>query len=479
MSETDLGLHKSSRFQQHQYLKGETGAMPALTGPALSTVPDVPHVDKVDIDFDGNLPMTTIPPWEDLEISALSQGSYNYHIGSEYGNSNYQSTSGLVQGKAMVSSLWDDNFPRDSTLAYSPSPSTCPRSHSQDIQAFRHAMDDNRYSAWPYLLDATNDQSFPTIKRCRESQNNLLLIPNSSTSRSLLSDESFQNCTPATSPSPLPSKRSNLRSAISPDVPEGYEGANGLATANGDETDPEGGVISEPYAQLIYRALKSAPEHKMVLKEIYEWFEKNTDKATDPSSKGWQNSIRHNLSMNGAFRKVDQPPPTDEAKKGYIWVLDRSALEGGVKSTTRFRKNVPNKKVGKSEHPAPQRQRSGAKGGKAAKKAAKLRRSARFNESKGLPYVDRAAVDAKPAFNTRNSGLSAADTVPYHSSGWPYSIPTPNTTTHSPDLYETSYGYEQIVGCADGLPSEPLFYNAPGHSFCDSIDSSDCCGFSC
>ena len=67
-----------------------------------------------------------------------------------------------------------------------------------------------------------------------------------------------------------------------------------------DETDGEVAAGSEPYAQLIYRALKSVPSHSMVLKDIYEWFEKNTDKPqTSTSAKGWQNSIRHNLSMNG------------------------------------------------------------------------------------------------------------------------------------------------------------------------------------
>ena len=302
MSETVLGLHKSSRLQQHQYLKGETDAIPALAGPALSSVPDVRHGDNTDIDFGENLSMTTISPWHNFPETALSQGCYNYQIGPEYGNSNYQSTCGLVQGKTMGSSLWDNSFPHESALAYSPSPSTCPRSHSQDIHAgFRHtvASDDNRYSTWPYLSDASNIQSFSTTPRCRESQNDLLLIPKSSTSRSLLSDESFQNYTPATSPSPLPSTRSNLRSVFTPDPAEGCEAANDLATMNGDETDADGGGNSEPYAQLIYRALKSAPEHRMVLKEIYEWFEKNTDKAIDTSSKGWQNSIRHNLSMNG------------------------------------------------------------------------------------------------------------------------------------------------------------------------------------
>jgi hypothetical protein len=53
----------------------------------------------------------------------------------------------------------------------------------------------------------------------------------------------------------------------------------------------------EPYAKLIYRALMSAPNHSMVLQEIYQWFRDNTTKGSS-DSKGWMNSIRHNLSMN-------------------------------------------------------------------------------------------------------------------------------------------------------------------------------------
>lgn len=52
-----------------------------------------------------------------------------------------------------------------------------------------------------------------------------------------------------------------------------------------------------PYAQLIYRALMSVPDHTMSLKQIYEWIQKNTSKSSTPG-RGWQNSIRHNLSMN-------------------------------------------------------------------------------------------------------------------------------------------------------------------------------------
>ena len=74
----------------------------------------------------------------------------------------------------------------------------------------------------------------------------------------------------------------------------------------GNESDGDDSISSEPYAQLIARALRSAPEHKMVLKEIYRWFEKNTNKAKG-NSKGWQNSIRHNLSMNGVSICVAKP----------------------------------------------------------------------------------------------------------------------------------------------------------------------------
>jgi hypothetical protein len=60
----------------------------------------------------------------------------------------------------------------------------------------------------------------------------------------------------------------------------------------------EVGNHDKPYAYLLYEALRSAKDHKMSLQEIYRWFEENTNKANDPQSKGWQSSIRHNLSMN-------------------------------------------------------------------------------------------------------------------------------------------------------------------------------------
>lgn len=72
---------------------------------------------------------------------------------------------------------------------------------------------------------------------------------------------------------------------------------NSPRTSFGENSEEEP-IAEPPYSTLIYESLKDAPERKKTLQEIYEWFKANTNKDRDPTSKGWQNSIRHNLSMN-------------------------------------------------------------------------------------------------------------------------------------------------------------------------------------
>ncbi|KAE8550749.1 hypothetical protein TMatcc_008803 [Talaromyces marneffei ATCC 18224] len=101
----------------------------------------------------------------------------------------------------------------------------------------------------------------------------------------------------------------------------------------------EVGNHDKPYAYLLYEALRSAKDHKMSLQEIYRWFEDNTNKAGDPRSKGWQSSIRHNLSMNEAFILHNEYPARGKSKNSY-WTLTEEALKNGVQSTTRYRNTV-------------------------------------------------------------------------------------------------------------------------------------------
>jgi hypothetical protein len=73
---------------------------------------------------------------------------------------------------------------------------------------------------------------------------------------------------------------------------DGRDSSREMTVVDADDHSTE-----EPYAKLIYRALMSVPNHSMVLQEIYQWFRDNTVKGSS-DTKGWMNSIRHNLSMN-------------------------------------------------------------------------------------------------------------------------------------------------------------------------------------
>jgi hypothetical protein len=61
----------------------------------------------------------------------------------------------------------------------------------------------------------------------------------------------------------------------------------------------------------------STEEKMLPLQGIYQWFEKNTTKGGNEEPKGWQNSIRHNLSMNAVC--VLSTPPHFPANKLILY----------------------------------------------------------------------------------------------------------------------------------------------------------------
>ncbi|XP_019395584.1 PREDICTED: forkhead box protein J1-B-like isoform X1 [Crocodylus porosus] len=73
------------------------------------------------------------------------------------------------------------------------------------------------------------------------------------------------------------------------------------------------------YATLICMAMEASKQAKITLSAIYSWIMENFCyyRHADPS---WQNSIRHNLSLNKCFMKV--PRQKDEPGKGGFWQID-------------------------------------------------------------------------------------------------------------------------------------------------------------
>ncbi|XP_029015338.1 forkhead box protein K2 [Betta splendens] len=90
------------------------------------------------------------------------------------------------------------------------------------------------------------------------------------------------------------------------------------------------------YAQLIVQAITLAPDKQLTLNGIYNHITKNYPYYRT-ADKGWQNSIRHNLSLNRYFIKVARSQ--EEPGKGSFWRIDPSS-EGKLIEQA-FRKRRP------------------------------------------------------------------------------------------------------------------------------------------
>ncbi|KAI1420180.1 hypothetical protein F5Y12DRAFT_792100 [Xylaria sp. FL1777] len=236
------------------------------------------------------------------------------------------------------------------------------------------------------------------------------------------------------------------------DIPE--------APAPKDNSEGESAVKPNmPYAQYIWMALMSIDSHSMSLPQIYQWFRDNTDK-TSSQSKGWQNSIRHNLSMNAAFTKGESK--SSDTKKSSEWVLEAWAIRNGVQSTTRYRKGNPTRRGGSTNHRSngniSVRASSGRRGGVNTKNKTIGTRRAMLNRTANLALsnrqietVNKPIVHNRPSYNYLPSTVTAVN--PSNQADW-IMRPVPSVAA-----LPTQYNYNEPIlhqGLGNFFPNEQI-----------------------
>ncbi|XP_026478700.1 forkhead box protein N3-like isoform X2 [Ctenocephalides felis] len=98
--------------------------------------------------------------------------------------------------------------------------------------------------------------------------------------------------------------------------------------------DPLVHTTSKPpysFSSLIFMAIEDSQAKALPVKEIYMWIVSHFPYFRDAPT-GWKNSVRHNLSLNKCFQKLEKAP---NLGKGSLWMVDERFRPNLLQALTR------------------------------------------------------------------------------------------------------------------------------------------------
>ncbi|KAF7282128.1 hypothetical protein GWI33_003139 [Rhynchophorus ferrugineus] len=95
------------------------------------------------------------------------------------------------------------------------------------------------------------------------------------------------------------------------------------------------------YSCLIAMALKNSRTGSLPVSEIYNFMCKHFPYfKTAPN--GWKNSVRHNLSLNKCFEKIEKPALNGTQRKGCLWAMNPAKINKMDEEVQKWSRKDPN-----------------------------------------------------------------------------------------------------------------------------------------